>query len=303
MVKKSCLAESVLCVLVVAGRIFCMQDGQQPLSLMTVNRGSCPSLAENSPMVFIQPSFIDFDRRGCSSPVTQILAKILLSKQMQRTQAEQVFFLQVSIEELRKQVDTKEKELESLTRQSDWERQERDNFDALVRELEKGGSLAPSFARSQDRSFFVYLRDQACFSHGALLLQKLLEADPYINADLQSLGLFALTDDPQEVTDSAEKMQVLAQAGVDLYRMKSVDSCPHMLIRDSKEDVVRAFIEKNPAILNAVDGKGRTGLDVAVERYMRALSEKGRRSSECDEAYKILKFLVDQQQAHSQQLR
>ena len=58
MVKKSCLAESVLCVLVVAGRIFCMQDGQQPLSLMTVNRGSCPSLAENSPMVFIQPSFL-----------------------------------------------------------------------------------------------------------------------------------------------------------------------------------------------------------------------------------------------------
>ncbi|MDZ4154126.1 hypothetical protein, partial [Methylicorpusculum sp.] len=178
-----------------------------------------------------------------------------------------------------------------------------DSFDALSREFESGRSLVSNAAYLQDRSFLVYLRDQACVHRKALILEQLLKADPYIKTDFQNLGLLALTDDPQEVTDSVEKMQVLAQAGVDLCRMKSVDSCPHTLVRESKEDVVRAFIEKNPAILNVLDGKGRSVLDVAIERYVRVLSEKGRRSTEYDEAYKILKFLVAQQQGQVQRVR
>ncbi len=279
-----------------------MQD-TSPLSLMTTNRVSFSPLPEgNSPRMGMQVSSVSFEQRGAGSPIAQILAQIALSRQRQQTQAERVFLLQRHVEELRKEIDKSEKELDSLTRQSDWDRQEQDNFEALARELEKGEALASSLAQCQDRSFLLYLRNQACLSRSVTILQKLLEADPSIKSDLQALGLFALTDDPQDVTDSADKMQALAQAGIDLCCMKSVDSCSHALIRDGKDEVVRSFIEKNPAILTAVDGKGRSGFNVAVERYVTALSEKGRRSIEYDEAYKILKCVVDQQQILAQRI-
>lgn len=267
------------------------ETGQQ--RALDVERGR--GRVGDMPLLAMQVYSADQERRGRNSPVMQIISQIMLQRAMQRSQAEQIFSLQIGIDELRKQVDAKEKELDVLTRRIDWDRQEEDAFDILARELENGGSFTVCQACMQERTFIAYMRDQACYARNPIILQKLLEADPSIKTDVQNLGLYALTDDPQEITESAEKMLLLVQAGVDVCQIKSVDSFAHTLVHDGKESVIRELTQKNPALLCVVDGKQRSLIDVAVERYIRALSEKGRRSSEYDEAYKILRFLLSAQ--------
>lgn len=253
-----------------------------------------------------QQSFVIDPQRNGNQQIAQIFERLLFVRNSQMAYAQQFFGLHNSIEVLRKQLEAQEKELsdlESSFRQQDPSRMEQAAFDDLASALANGCSLAGVSGRQFERPFLLYLREQACAHRNSIILAKLLETDQQVKADIASLGLFALTDDPQEVTGNVDKMKVLAQAGIDMCQVKNVDSPMHTLVREQKEEVVRQIVERTPQMVGRPDGKGRTVLEVATIRYVDALIEHGRRSSEYEEAYKILKLLAAQsQQAQQGQL-